>query len=59
MVNQIEVNPLFQQEGTEDFHTKFDAIMKAWRPLAEGKDGIFSNPILPKISKKKYGKSTA
>jgi len=39
MVNQIEVNPLFQQEGTEDFHTKFDAIMKAWRPLTERKDG--------------------
>ena len=58
MVNQIEVNPFFQQEGTEDFHREFDAVVEAWGPLAEGKDGIFTNPILSEIGEK-YGKSVA
>ena len=58
MVNQIEVNPFFQQEGTEDFHKEFDAVVEAWGPLAEGKDGIFTNPILSEIGEK-YGKSVA
>ena len=58
MVNQIEVNPFFQQEGTEDFHAEFDAVVEAWGPLAEGKDGIFTNPILSEIGEK-YGKSVA
>lgn len=58
MVNQIEVNPFFQQEGTEDFHAEFDAVVEAWGPLAEGKDGIFTNPILSEIGEK-YNKSVA
>ena len=58
MVNQIEINPFYQQEGTEDFHGEFDAVVEAWGPLAEGKDGIFTNPILSKIGEK-YGKSVA
>ena len=58
MVNQIEVNPFYQQEGTEDFHKEFDAVVEAWGPLAEGKDGIFTNPILSKIGDK-YSKSVA
>ena len=58
MVNQIEVNPFFQQEGTEDFHNEFGVVVEAWGPLAEGKDGIFSNPILSEIGEK-YGKSVA
>ena len=58
MVNQIEVNPFFQQEGTEEFHKQFDAVVEAWGPLAEGKDGIFTNPILVEIGEK-YGKSSA
>lgn len=58
MVNQIEINPFYQQEGTEDFHGEFDAIVEAWGPLAEGKDGIFTNPILSEIGDK-YGKTVA
>ena len=58
MVNQIEVNPFFQQEGTEEFHKQFDAVVEAWGPLAEGKDGIFTNPILVEIGEK-YDKSSA
>ena len=58
MVNQIEVNPFYQQEGTEEFHKQFDAVVEAWGPLAEGKDGIFTNPILVEIGEK-YDKSAA
>lgn len=58
MVNQIEVNPFYQQENTENFHKKFDAVVEAWGPLAEGKDGIFTNPILTEIGAK-YDKSVA
>ena len=58
MVNQIEVNPFYQQEGTVEFHKEFDAVVEAWGPLAEGKDGIFTNPILSEIGSK-YEKSVA
>lgn len=58
MVNQIEVNPFYQQEGTVEFHAKYDAAVEAWGPLAEGKDGIFTNPVLVEIGEK-YGKSAA
>ena len=58
MVNQIEVNPFYQQEGTEDFHNEFGAVVEAWGPLAEGKDGIFTNPLLSEIGEK-YDKSVA
>ena len=58
MVNQIEINPFYQQEGTVEFHKEFDAVVEAWGPLAEGKDDIFNNPILSEIGSK-YGKSVA
>lgn len=58
MVNQIEVNPFFQQEGTVEFHSKYNAAVEAWGPLAEGKDGIFANLILVEIGEK-YDKSAA
>ena len=58
MVNQIEINPFYPQYGTEEFHEKYGAKVEAWGPLAEGKDGIFANPILAEIGKK-YGKSIA
>lgn len=58
MVHQIEVNPFYQQEGIEEFHKKFDTKIEAWGPLAEGRDGIFSNDILSEIGEK-YDKSVA
>lgn len=58
MVNQIEVNPFYQQQGTEEFHEKYGAKVEAWGPLAEGRDGIFKNPVLAEIGAK-YGKSVA
>ncbi|WP_295115281.1 aldo/keto reductase [uncultured Methanobrevibacter sp.] len=58
MVNQIEINPFFQQQGTEDFHSKFGTLIESWGPLAEGRNGIFKNPILAEIGEK-YNKSVA
>ena len=58
MVNQIEINPFYQQQGTEEFHEKYGAKVEAWGPLAEGRDGIFKNPVLAEIGEK-YGKSVA
>ena len=49
MVNQIEINPFYQQQGTEDFHAKFETLIESWGPLAEGRNGIFQNPILAEI----------
>lgn len=58
MVNQIEINPFYQQQGTEDFHAKFKTLIESWGPLAEGRNGIFQNPILAEIGEK-HGKSVA
>lgn len=58
MVNQIEINPFYQQQGIEDFHAKFGTLIESWGPLAEGRNGIFSNPVLSEIGEK-YGKSVA
>ena len=58
MVNQIEINPFFQQQGAEDFHSKFGTLIESWGPLAEGRNGIFKNPILAEIGEK-YNKSVA
>lgn len=59
MVNQIEINPYYQQQGTEQFHEeKFGTKIEAWGPLAEGRNNIFNNPTLTKIAEK-HNKSTA
>lgn len=58
MVNQIEVNPYYQQDGIEEFYEKYGCKVEAWGPLAEGRDNIFQNPILKEIAEK-YNKSPA
>lgn len=56
VVNQIEVNPQFQREPEVKWNQKDDVAVEAWAPCAEGKDRIFTNPVLAE-SGKKYGKS--
>lgn len=57
-VNQIEINP-FNQQVKNIEALKAEGIMpEAWAPFAEGKNGIFTNPVLDKIAKK-YNKSIA
>ncbi|WP_321380306.1 aldo/keto reductase [Trichococcus shcherbakoviae] len=57
-VNQIELHPYFQQEDALKVMKEFAVQPQAWGPLAEGKHGIFTDPILAEIGAK-YGKSNA
>ncbi|MCT4457753.1 aldo/keto reductase [Lactiplantibacillus paraplantarum] len=57
-VNQIEINPFQQQRENIQALKDENISIEAWAPFAEGKNNIFSNPILTKIGDK-YGKSVA
>jgi len=57
-INQIEVNPFNQQIETQNFLKANNIQTEAWAPFAEGKNNIFTNPVLVNIGKK-YGKSPA
>lgn len=57
-VNQIEINPFHQQTETIEALKNEKVVIEAWAPFAEGKNNIFSNPILKDIGDK-YNKSVA
>ncbi|SHO45375.1 aldo/keto reductase [Anaerocolumna xylanovorans] len=57
-VNQVELHPFFQQENALATMKEFGVQPEAWGPLAEGKHGIFTDPMLTEIAGK-YGKSVA
>lgn len=57
-VNQIEVNPFQQQIEAQKFNEKYGVKLEAWAPFAEGRNGVFDNPVLKTIGDK-YGKSVA
>lgn len=57
VVNQIEVNPWYQQTSEVEFNQREDITVEAWAPFAEGKHDIFTNETLKSIGEK-YGKST-
>ena len=57
-VNQVELHPFFQQEDALALMKEYGVAPQAWGPLAEGKHGIFTDPVLTKIGEK-YGKSAA
>ena len=58
MVNQVELHPFFQQEAALATMKEYGVMPPAWGPLAEGKHGIFTHPVLTKIGEK-YGKTAA
>ena len=58
MVNQVELHPFFAQESALSTMKEFNVQPEAWGPLAEGKHGIFTHPVLTQIGEK-YGKTTA
>ena len=58
MVNQVELHPFFQQETALATMKEYGVVPQAWGPLAEGKHGIFTHPVLTKIGEK-YGKTAA
>lgn len=58
-VNQIEINPFHQREAERtNAAARTNVVLEAWAPFAEGKNGIFTNPVLSEIAAK-HGKSVA
>ena len=57
-VNQIELNPFHQQKEKVEILKDENVALEAWAPFAEGRNNIFSNPVLEKIAKK-HNKSVA
>lgn len=57
-VNQVETHVFDQQIAAQKYIQEFGTHIMAWAPLAEGRNGFFTNPVLERIGKK-YGKSVA
>ena len=57
-VNQVETHPFHQQKLAQKIMKKYGVQHESWAPFAEGRKGIFTNPILKSIGEK-YGKSIA
>lgn len=57
-VNQVEVNPFNQQIFAQENMLKNNVQIEAWAPFGEGRNEMFSNPVLKTIGEK-YEKSIA
>lgn len=57
-VNQIEINPFYQQEEKHQYMKEKGILTQSWASFAEGKNNIFNNEILLSIAKK-YNKTVA
>lgn len=57
-INQVEANIFNQESEMFRYLRPFGTHMMGWGPLAEGKNGFFTNPVLSSIGEK-YGKSVA
>lgn len=57
-VNQVETHVFDQQTAPQRIMEEFGTRVMAWAPLAEGRNGFFTNPVLEAIGRK-YGKSVA
>ena len=58
MVNQLEVHVFQQQKIEKEIMKKYGTQLMAWSPLAQGKNGLFTDPVLTEIGGK-YGKTAA
>ncbi|CAJ1226903.1 2,5-diketo-D-gluconic acid reductase [Levilactobacillus zymae] len=57
VINQVEVNPWYQQPTEVQFNQDENVRVEAWAPFAEGKHGIFTDPTITKIAQA-HGKTT-
>ncbi len=57
-VNQVETHVFFQQKKAHEVMKKHGVQHESWGPFAEGKNGLFTNPVLKEIAAQK-GKSVA
>ena len=45
-INQIEINPWHQRVEDLEWHHKYNIQPEAWAPFAEGRNNLFTDPIL-------------
>ncbi|MGP3756828.1 aldo/keto reductase [Streptomyces sp. IBSNAI001] len=57
-VNQIETHPFFQRADYQELMRAHDVRIQSWGGFAEGKNDLFTNPLLTEIGKE-HGKSVA
>jgi 2,5-diketo-D-gluconate reductase A len=57
-VNQIEAHPFFQRADYQALMADRDIRIESWGPFAEGRNGLFTNPVLAGIGEA-HGKSVA
>ncbi|MFI8633534.1 aldo/keto reductase [Microbacterium sp. NPDC077663] len=57
-VNQMETNPFHQQVDYQELLQAEGVQLEAWAPFAEGKNDLFTNPVLTEIGDT-HGKSVA
>lgn len=58
MVNQIETHPFLQRAEFQQFMQEKGVQIESWAPFAEGRNDLFTNPVLAEIGKS-HGKSVA
>ncbi|WP_329577495.1 aldo/keto reductase [Streptomyces sp. NBC_01361] len=57
-VNQIETHPFFQRADYQELMRENNVQIQSWGGFAEGKNDLFTNPLLAEIGEK-HGKSVA
>lgn len=57
-VNQIETHPFCQQTAAAQFLQENGVQIESWGPFAEGRNNLFSNPVLTEIATR-HGRSVA
>ncbi|MFD1671677.1 aldo/keto reductase [Agrilactobacillus yilanensis] len=57
-VNQIELHPFSQRKALRKLMAKYRIMPMAWAPFAEGKNNLFTQPVLKAIGDQ-YGKTPA
>lgn len=57
-INQIECNPFYQRQEDEKVLKELGIVLQSWASFGEGRNNMFSNPILQKIGDK-YHKTVA
>lgn len=48
-VNQVETHVFQQQKTAREYMKKYGTQIESWGPFAEGKNGLFANPVLAQI----------
>ena len=58
MVNQVETHVFNQQREAQKYMEKYGCHIMSWGPFAEGKNGLFTNPVLREVGAA-HGKTPA